>query len=328
MFCEGLAANLKESGLHVVVTGGSSWLGQASLAVLENALGGETSTRVRVFGSRARPLRLPSGGTIESRDLSDISSLPAGRYLFLHYAFITKGHVAEQPLPDYIRLNREIADVVETAARRVQAEGFFLPSSGAVYRKDRTLHDRVDENPYGVMKLDDERRFRNMSETIGCRFVPVRVFNVGGPWINNAEAFALGSIIMAVLRGDPVRLKANNQVFRSYVHVVDLVELVLTRLLSESWKSCEPCDTAGEVVVEVGELARRITEAMGVPDHPIERPEIGVEPVDYYVGDGTQFVNSASLLGVALKPLSVQIDDTVADLTGRFSALSQRALNR
>lgn len=319
MFSEKFAAKLRDSDFRVVVTGGGGWLGLASLAVLENAFGEETSARVSVFGSRARALSLPSGRTMECRQLSDIKALSAGRYLFLHYAFITKGHVSEQPLAEYVCLNREIAEFVDASARRVTVEGFFLPSSGAVYRKDRTLHDKLEENPYGVTKLEDEKRFRNLSEEIDCRLMLVRVFNVAGPCVNNIPAFALSSIIMDVLCGKPVQLRASNPVYRSYVHVVDLIELVLSGLLSVSWKSREAFDTAGETTVEVGELARHIVETMGLPNYPIQRPAMRAEPIDRYVGDRAEFLKHAVSLAIDLKPLRVQIQDTVADLRERLS---------
>jgi len=318
---EAVAGQLQQSDLRFVVTGGGSWLGQATLSLLEDVFGEETAARVAVFGSRARPLNLPSGRIIKARALCDITALPAGRYSFLHYAFVTKARVADQPLADYARLNREISDLVEAAARRVDTVGFFLPSSGAVYRKDRTLHDVFEENPYGLMKLQDERRFGTLHEEIGCRVTIMRVFNLGGPYINNLESYALSSIIMNVLRGEPVRLRANRLVFRSYVHVMDLVALALADLLAGDGRPREPFDTVGETVVEVGELARHVTDTMGLAEYPIERPALQAGDADRYVGEGSQFSSRARLLGLALKGLQVQIEDSVADLRRRFLSL-------
>lgn len=312
-----LAQRLKQSPFNVVLTGGGSWLGQASLLVLENAFGSDLVSRVSVFGSHARPLRTPAGTQIESRALGEIKMLPEGSYLFLHYAFVTKSHVSEQPLVEYIRLNEAIADLVEETARRVGAKGFFLPSSGAVYCKDGSLQENVEASPYGFMKLKDELRFQRMCEEITCAYAPLRVFNVAGPCVNNVPAFVLSSIIDDVLHGMPVKLRATAPVFRSYVHVIDLIELVLSALLTSAWGVAEVFDTAGEDVIEVGDLARLITTLMGMPGYPIERPPLHNEPVDRYVGDRTAFARHADDLGITLRPLRSAILDTVADLKQR-----------
>ena len=56
------ALRLRSSGLRVFMTGGSGWLGRATLEMLESAFPGpEFSQRVVAFGSRARPLTLRSG---------------------------------------------------------------------------------------------------------------------------------------------------------------------------------------------------------------------------------------------------------------------------
>ena len=127
-------------------------------------------------------------------------------------------------------LNNTIAETVEAAVRRVPAKGLFLPSSGAVYRPDRSLHTNLEESPYGVLKLRDEARFRALCDEAGGKLAAIRVFNLGGPCINNISGYALSSIIADVLRGAPVEIRANRPVYRSGVHVVDLIELALEAL--------------------------------------------------------------------------------------------------
>ena len=82
-FRETLAQRLRNSDLNITVTGGGSWLGQASLLVLEHAFGDALPARVSVFGSAARSHRMPSGRTIEIRPLADMAALPALPHLFL-----------------------------------------------------------------------------------------------------------------------------------------------------------------------------------------------------------------------------------------------------
>lgn len=315
---ESLGRRLRNSDLHIAITGGSSWLGQATLQLLDHAFGEDLANRVSVFGSSARGQSLPSGRTIEIRPLDDISALPQNPYLFLHYAFITKGHIASHSLADYISRNEEIACTVEAAARRLPLKGFFLPSSGAVYRPDRSLHTRLEENPYGVLKQKDEVRFHALCDAMGSKLAAIRVFNLAGPCINNISGYALSSIIRDVLKDMPIEIHATRPVYRSYVHIIDLLELSLEALLSPDWAAPEPFDSAGEVAVEVGELALCISEAMGKPGHPIHRPPLGPEKADNYVGDAATWRAHAKALNIDPKPLSRQITDTVQDLKSRI----------
>jgi nucleoside-diphosphate-sugar epimerase len=312
---ERILANLKKSGYRIALTGGTSWLGQATLMLLENLFGDDLPDRVYCFGSAAKALRLPSGRMIKSRSLSEITELPQADYLFLHYAFVTKGYVALKSIEDYTQLNKHIADLVEAAAHRVSAKGFFLPSSGAVYRPDRTLCRTLEENPYGFLKLKDERRFTAMAAEIGCNLSTIRIFNLAGPCMNNLDGYALSSIIMNVLGGEPVRLRANKSVWRSYVHVLDVVVFALAEIFCGAAQA--PLDTAGQSQIEVGDLAHQITAIMGLPNCPILRPAI-TDPEDRYVGDGAAFHSRAEVHKLQLRPLATQIEDTILDLKARL----------
>jgi len=59
-----LATALSGMPGQVVITGGGGWLGLASLDLLERLLGDDLAARVKVYGSRARMLTLPSGRNI------------------------------------------------------------------------------------------------------------------------------------------------------------------------------------------------------------------------------------------------------------------------
>lgn len=310
MIPSSLMDQLKQSNLCFAVTGGSGWLGQATLSVLADALGDDFADRVAVFGSGARGLTLPDGRTVACQPLDAISELPQRPWMFLHYAFLTKDRVQQITNTDYIRANVAIADTVEAAVRRVGAAGMFVPSSGAVYRTDRMLDRDMERNPYGTMKLSDEQRFSKLSAECGFPLALVRVFNLAGPGINKFRVYALASIIANILRDEPIRLNAAVPVIRSYVHIGDLLSLVFSLLLAQDSKSPPVFDTAGEREIEVGELASLAANLLGKPNLPVKRPEVAAEPVSRYVGDGTLMQCLAQKYSIALRDLPRQITDT------------------
>ncbi len=305
---------LKDSRLHIVVTGAGGWIGQAIIEMLESALGRDVHDRLHVFGSSRRRMLLRSGASIECHALAGLPDLRAGSYLLAHLAFVTREHVSIVDHRDYVAANEAISAMMFDYAQRSAPVGLFLPSSGAVYGQNGELDADVRSNPYGALKLRDERRFRTLPIPEE-RMAVMRIFNLAGPFLNKAEHYALGSILMDLRAGGPIRLRADHPVIRSYVHVRDVAEIAFALMLGLVPGSTAPFDTAGETAVEVGQLADVCATVLGHPNVRIERPAMRVDvPSDRYVGDGTTMASVAAGLGLALAPLPKQIVDTAAFL--------------
>ena len=321
-----LAERVRSCEANFVIVGARGWLGRATLDILDAALGENVAQRVQAFGSEAAVLALPSGRRIEMLPLSDLALLPQHQpTVFLHYAFLTKDRVDAFNLGDYVRLNTQISETVALAAERANTQGIFVPSSGAVYGPERKLTTDLAGNPYGALKLADERRFTALAERLGCRLVIARVFNLAGPYINKHSAYALSSIIIDVLGGGPIKLRAAHPVVRSYVHVGDLLAIALGLLCQPREAELTVFDTAGECEVEVGALARRAAVGMGAPQMQIVRPEVASAPVDRYVGDAESLLRAAGRCDIALRPL----DDLILDTAGYLEqVLAEHAVSR
>lgn len=307
------AERLSTSNVRVVVTGARGWLGQASLEMFEQALGDGFTDRVFAFGSNARTLAMRSGRSIDIAPLSMLGALAAAPTLLLHFAFLTKERVAGMAPDEYFRRSEEIAGTVAEAMPRIGVESMLFPSSGAVYglptRPDRSAREDPQENPYGTQKLRDERLFSAICEKHKVRLAIPRVFSLSGPFINKHDAYALASIIKFALAGTPVELRARRRVVRSYLAVRDLLNATIGWL----WAGTEPdrnvLDTCGEIV-EVGELARRALQVLGRSGVRVNRPPLGTEPDDLYVGEGAEFERLAAGQGTRLASLDEQIVDT------------------
>jgi nucleoside-diphosphate-sugar epimerase len=291
----------------IIVTGAGGWLGQATMEMLEQCLGDAFARRVLAFGSSSRILRLRSGRTLPCNALGTISTLTPGPYLVLHYAFLTRDKVSAMSLAEFTEQNEAISDMVEEAATRLGASGIFVPSSGAVYRQDRSIDEDVERNPYGVLKARDEQRFLRLRDAM--RVVSIRVFNLSGPFINKLPSYALSSILTDVLQGRPIQLQSNQPVWRSYIHVRDVIDVAMGLLLSSSPLPAEAFDTAGDGEIEIGELAACCAKLLGKPDWPVQRPAVGSEP-NRYVGDGAFIRATMKELALSPRDLNTQILDT------------------
>lgn len=311
-----LAAESLRSGRTLfAVTGATGWLGRATLAALDEALGDEA--RIVAYGSRAQTFEFAPGRMIEVAPICDLRNLRSETPVtILHYAFVTKDRVGKVSLSDFVRANTELDDHVAAALAANPLAGLFLPSSGAVYAPDRTLKRDLSRDPYGAMKVEQEQRFEGLMADAKAPCVVARVFNLSGPYINKHGAYALASIINDVLRGGPIELRASQPVIRSYVHVGDLIALALAELRRLPSGAFARFDTAGEIELEVGALATRVAAVLGASHLQVHRPPVAAEPIDRYVGDGAEMAARMNANGFAARDLDAQIRDTAAFLSG------------
>ena len=307
-----VAVALADPSRHFVLTGGGGWLGRAALEILDGVYGADLVRRVTVFGAGAKVLVLRSGRRIESRPFAEIAGLEKTGPTILHFAYLTRGYAAQMPLAVYLAINRELSSTVAELAERRGAQGLLLPSSGAVYRKDRTLDRDLAGNPYGVLKREDEERFGELAERRGFPAVVFRIFNLSGPFMNHPAHYALGSILSDIVAGLAIDIKADHPVFRSYTHVGDVLTLALSLLVRG--EGAGPLDTGGQPAIEIGALARRAARLLGQPDLDIRRPQFESQEPDIYVGDSGRFEVLAEAAGLRLRALDEQIVETAAFL--------------
>jgi UDP-glucuronate decarboxylase len=315
-----LAEKLRKSPCHVVVTGGGGWIGQAALEMLDAAFGDAVAERVSVFGSNDRLLPLRSGRALPCRALEHIGGIKNAPALFVHCAFLTKDRLADRSAKAFASANEKISGLVAEAIERSDSHGLFIPSSGAVYKKGAAvLDDDLAANPYGMMKLADELRFGALAARKKMPLCVPRLFNLSGPFINKHELYALASMIKAALEGQSMSIRAAHRVVRSYIHVADLASLAFAMLLGPHEGDQPVFDTAGDEVLEIGDLAERVRAALGRPELAIFRPPPSEGGDDVYVGDGRAMKRMMQGRGLALRGMDDQIRDT-ADFMQTFGA--------
>ncbi len=319
-----LAESLRATDLRIVVTGAGGWIGSATLEMLATSLGPERFRRsVTGFAASDRKLRLRTGLEVELAALERLDQIPPGRpTLLLHYAFLTRDKAASMTVAQYEAANDRITAVVRRVIERLRPLAMFLTSSGAVYGPGRSIETDMSRNPYGVMKHRDELAFGETCRACRTRLVVARIFNLAGEYINKLSSYALASFIVDALADRPIAIHARRKVERSYVHVGDVVSLALAALLEEG-VAPEPFDTAGERVVEVGELARLVREVCGRPDLEIPRPGLDdSQPADRYVGDPAAMRAIGARNGLVFEDLKRQVMRT-----GEYLSMMQTAIS-
>ena len=307
------AERLLRSGYRVLITGASGWLGRASLEMLSGVYGELFTERVKCFGSSRRTLQIQSGLAIDQRPLGEMSAIARAKYILLHFACLTKDKVASMSLDEYLAGNRTISRMSMEAAAEVGVERVLLVSSGAVYQALTADGSNEREHPYAAIKLEDEALFRRFAyDRAGTKVLTVRLFNLGGRYINKVAGYALSSFIQQARErgaGSSIRINADHPVIRSYVGVGDLLNVAFAHLLDESTDTYDWFDTAGDCEVEVLGLAERVRAVVN-PSISITRAALTSTEADRYVGDGTKFRFLASRYGLSLQDLDGQVRET------------------
>jgi nucleoside-diphosphate-sugar epimerase len=117
-------------------------------------------------------------------------------------------------------------------------------------------------------------------------------------------------MIKAALKGRPISICAAHRVVRSYIHVADLVALAFAMLLAPHGDDQPIFDTAGDDVLEIGELAERVRVVLACPELVILRPSRVEGRDDVYVGDGRSMRRMMQSRGLPLCGMDTQIRDT------------------
>jgi len=308
-FSDEVKSRISISDNKFIITGGSGWIGRATIAMLLDALGESFHARTEVFTSSGQTLRI-GDQLVGTRPLQTINHHKTKNAHLIHLAFLTKELTNELPIDEYISQNLAISDLVTSFIKSNQIIGAFIPSSGAVYKTNGELEDNVQKNPYGYLKLQDEQRFFEL-DIDKNQLAQIRVFNLAGPFMNKVRNYALGSIISDIYSGGPIRLTSNKPVLRSYVHVIDLLELSFQIMLGITQGPSVPFDTATEQIIEIGLLAEKCRSILQAEQIEIIRSEFDPAlKTDNYVGSYATFLTLAASAGIDLAPIEQQIFDT------------------
>ncbi|HUR24164.1 MAG TPA: NAD(P)-dependent oxidoreductase [Acidimicrobiales bacterium] len=295
------------------VTGASGWLGRTALDLLAEALGPDRFREAVVgFASTAKAVTLRDGTAAELRPLGQLPRLAPAPTHLLHFAYLTRDRVAEMGVPAYVEANTAITATVVGAIDRLRPAGVFGASSGAVYRAGGGFVTDVAADPYGALKHLEELAIRRAAADAGGRSVVARIFSLTGAYMTRPDLYALGDLVQQALAGGPMVVRARGPVERSYCAAGDVVTLALCSLLGEG-DGDVVFDTGGDVV-EVGELAELVREAVGAPVAPLQRSWDPAVPADRYVGDGARMSELAARQGLVLQSLQDQVRETASYL--------------
>jgi nucleoside-diphosphate-sugar epimerase len=267
---------------HIVIYGANGWIGKALLDYLiNNNLVPEKN--IIAISSSVKNISLQNGKIISCITHQEALQLKLENVIFFHLAFLLRNLVSQMPLEDYIKGNEEIRKNATKLIEHFKPEKIIYTSSGAVYEEDRKISMIIDKNPYGYLKYQDELHFKKLAESISAPLIIPRIFNIAGPYINKLDMYAIASFAAQLMSKKEIVINASNPVIRSYIHIFDLIKI----LLEWSFKNDEKYflfDSANIDEIELEELAKLTLEVTNI-DGKIIRDFNPYLEKNRYVGD-------------------------------------------
>lgn len=307
---------------RLAVTGATGWLG-AAMAHMAVAAGLTSSNgRLRLFASRDGVLPLENGQAEPLERLSGATPLTGESWIVVHFAGLGKERTVGLTPQEFRDESASILQSVQALIGDAPGTRLIFASSGAVYGPDGAP-PALELEPYGHVKGMQEAELTNWS---GARAIPLtvcRVFNVGGPYGNKLNLYALSSLVQAALGEGPITIQARGPVLRSYVHVEELMAALVGHVQAARPGLVEPFDTAGPVVVEIGDLAEVVCARLGADQDRIVRDFDPARSASRYVGDGQVYQTLLGQLGLSPIELDVIVDDTAHSLKPGLPASPQ-----
>lgn len=191
---------------------------------------------------------------------------------YFHCATTTSGFNSE--IREILSLTQRLLDFIVEFGSGGLPPYFIHLSSGAVYRSSITNPMTLDVdmptrdlseclNVYQEVKVLLENLvndFTAKGHIFGCN---PRLFAFTGPWLPLTTHFAIANFMQSGIAGTPIRIQGHSETTRTYLHPVDLI-IMLFQLMNEVSKGqVLKVNIGSEEKVNMGELARMISELFG-----------------------------------------------------------------
>ena len=275
--------------MKYIVTGGAGFIGSTLSQRLVNE--GHEVIIVDNFSTGKRE-RIPEGATVFEWDLTNEDIAPLvdaikGADGVFHFAALPRVPFSIAHPVESSKHNIFGTLYALLAARDAGIRRFVYSASSSAYGNQKTLplHPSMKPNPlspYALQKLVGEYYCQLFASLYGIETVSLRYFNVYGPGMAEAGAYAPVFAIFKrqVLAGDPLTIYGDGSQSRSFCHVNDVVDANVRAMASPNVGKGEILNISGYDRVTVQNIAERF-------NHPITYLDPRPGDVQHTLGDIT-----------------------------------------
>jgi len=276
----------KEDGIRaILLAGGAGFIGSHIVRYL---LGQKDIEKVLVVdnfvtGTRKNLTGLVNDDRLEvlDRDITDpmvIKEVGKGFDLILHLATIANQKDYEEHPVETLKVNSEGSQNMIEIARRNKAKYVFFSSSEVYGSYDPALSAPFSEStpsrivlnqkrsPYVVGKCFGEEMTINLCRREGVEYLIIRPFNIYGPNMDMMTDYGrvIPNFCIWGLRGMPLRINGDGSQERSFCHVDDLINALVSLLKRHISGQC--INIGYPRSISILDLARLVSEVLSIEE--------------------------------------------------------------
>ncbi len=283
-----------------MITGASGWIGRATLEYFYKIFQDDIEKFIFPISASQKNIKLSNNFSIKTYDYQyNFDKNKA--YVILHYSYPTKARLETLSDDEFNKNCQQIKTSISKIIQNYQIKSLIFPSSGAIYNQN---------NLYAKNKIDDELYLLELSEKYNFNIMIPRIFNIGGPFINQPQIYALNNFILQTKANKKIIINANNDVFRSYVHVNNLIDLFFKWLIDKDKETPLIFDISHPNKIEIKKLAEKICEVLKINCEIISPNYNSQNLSDDYVGDSAKIMSLCKKYQIDLADLDQIILDT------------------
>ena len=289
--------------IRLVVNGASGWLGSnisETLSLHRSSLRGNV---LLTASSNAR-LRLRNEVDVTVHEWSKEILEEFEPTHIIQLAFKTRDYVRNLPLTEYSQINMEIIRSANWMISLPSVKGFMHTSSGAVCD---TNSDNFELNPYGYLKRLEELEFEKSCSTFDTNYLGVRVWSTSGAYIKRGGLLAIESLITQALSGDVISIENACPTYRTYADAKEILIASLIGLLSGK----TGLYNSGGFEIEIGDLAKIISDLVPGIEHRVVRPECRSTEEDRFCSSDPSIESFLLDRGLTFSSVPLQVQETM-----------------
>jgi hypothetical protein len=161
-----------------------------------------------------------------------------------------------------------------------------------------------DFDVYGLLKRQQESKFRSASAELQKPVVALRPWSVSGVLTPPLAQYAFQSILIQAIVGD-VTINSPRKVLRRYSAIDDLLALGVSELARIN-QGFQVLESGGELL-DLESLAWKALQASGSGGQVRSFVDKSLEP-DFYASDNTSWTESSKRVGLETQTLEIQIE--------------------
>jgi len=246
------------------------------------------ASRLRLFN----PMLLDSTVKLLDLDICTAKSLPLADYIIHAAASTNAANYLLKPDLEAANILNAVTNYCEIAKKFHRKSKILYISSGAVYGKQSssmknipesyntpTLEDlHVSKIDYANSKQISEKYIKKLAEK-DMRVSIARCFAFVGKYLPLNQHFAIGNFMLNGMKRQPILVKSNHEVYRSYMYSDDLVQWLMS-IMDSSSVQCPIYNVGSEQEISIRALAHKISKYYGVE---VIENEFSTAAIDRYI---------------------------------------------